>query len=188
MSNEELIKKANKDLNSLTIHELRRLSNLIWKIEIFSLNKLVNYVQTTEDIYLNTFLQKCHLDKSVITTKWLTTNCKPEELKKQAYNKELKKFYYTDEKRTKFGIWFITGVIQKFAAEVQARAQSSHPKKIEVIKDPSLIAEAKKEVEKTASIVAQNKKRNKEKREAKKLTEVKIEEKKTRRPSVKKVV
>ena len=187
MSNEELIVKANKDLNSLTIHELRRLSNLIWKIEIFSLNKLVNYVQTTEDIYLNTFLQKCHLDKSEITTKWLTTNCKPEELKKQAYNKELKKFYYTDEKRTKFGIWFITGVIQKFAAEVQARAQSSHPKKTEVIKDASLVTEAKKDEEKTATKVQTNKRANQAKREAKKLTEVKIEEKKTRRARVKKV-
>lgn len=188
MSNEELIKKANKDLNSLTVHELRRLANLIWKTEIFGLNKLVNYVQTTEDIYLNTFLHKCHLDKSVITTKWLTTNCKPEQLKKQKYNKETKTFYYTDEKREKFGIWFITDVIQKFAAEVQAKAQSSHPKKIEETKDTSLVAEAKKEAEKTASIVAQNKKRNKEKREAKKLTEVKIEEKKTRRQRVKKVV
>ena len=171
MKNSELLLKVKKEgYNSLSMFELRRLSNIAWKEDSFTLNGLVRYVQRSNDEAINAMLVKTGIDKSVITVKWVLKNCDPNLLVKKTKNKLTDKLELTNEKKEFFSLWLISGTIQRFEASIRALASSSRPKVIEPEKNE--LQKAKEEEKKAAAKVAANKKRNAEAKK-KKLAEAK---------------
>jgi chemotaxis protein histidine kinase CheA len=160
MKTQDLIIKANKDLNSLTLFELRRLAQIVWKEDCFKLNKLVEYCHKTEDQYLNLFLSKAGLTKESLTVKFVLENANEKLLNTKA-----------GEKKMFHSLWLVTGSIQNFAAKVQAKAQlnskaeaaakKAEDKKANAIEPQSeAIKEAEAAAKKTEKVVTQNKRLN----------------------------
>lgn len=176
MKNSEILAKAKKEgYNNLTLHELRRVANVVWKEETFSLNGLVKYIQSTNDESINAMLKKVGISKEVITVKWLLSNCDPDKLKKRVKDEKTGKWNVGTEKKEKFSLWFVSGTILRFHADIQSKAQSSQPAKVkkpELTEGEQTKKDVQSEVKQSAAKVAANKRRVEEtkKSKAKKTT------------------
>lgn len=172
MKNIELLAKAKKEgYNKLTPYELSRLSVMAWREDSFSLNGIINHMQRTNEPAINALLEKTGLKKDVITVAWVLKHCDKNKLVKHRKN-EAGKLIPTEEKKVFFSLGIITGTINRFYAEVQAKAQSSQPKV--QVKELTELEKTEDEAKKAAAKVEQNKKRN---AEAKKQQTVVISEK-----------
>ena len=152
-----------------SLHQFRIDANKTWKDDTFSLSGLVKYVQGGTNKDLNELLSKTGLKPDVITVPFLLKHANPELLvyandSSEVKNKDgkiVKKagdVFKKGDKKTRFSLWFVTGTVLKFHAEIKAAAQSSKPK---VIQAPKTELEAiEQEVKVTGARVKQNKRSN----------------------------
>ena len=155
--------------NEKSLHQFRIDANKQWKEDNFSLSGLVKYVQSGVNKDLIELLSKTGLKPDVITVPFLLKNAKPELLVYSSDSSEVRnkagkivkkagELFKTGDKKTKFSLWFVTGTILKFHAEVQAKAQSSKPVVVSAPKTELEKSEA--EVKRTGARVQQNKRSN----------------------------
>lgn len=103
-----------------SLHKDRIEANRTWKEDTFSISALTKYVQSGVNPHLQTIFNKTGLSKDMVTVDWVLKVSKPEQLLTKS-----------GEKRTKFSLWFISGLILNYAAEISAKAQISSSVKIE---------------------------------------------------------
>ena len=118
-----------------SLHQDRIEANRTWKDDCFSISALTKYVQSGINPHLQTIFNKTGLSPDMVTVEWVLKTAKPETLLTKS-----------GEKRTRFSLWFVSGLILNYAAEIAAKAQISSSVKIEEKKPKEKTAELKKAI------------------------------------------
>lgn len=98
-----------------SLHKFRIEANREWKEDNFSLSGLTKYVQGNTNKNLKIIFEKTGLNSEMVTVDWILKTAKAETLLTKS-----------GEKRKLFSLWFVSGLILNFAAEINAKAQISN--------------------------------------------------------------